>query len=142
MAFRLLRYDVRIWEYWLGARPEARRLPAIVPVVLYHGGRPWTAGECFSDLLVGDAAEQAALGEHVVGFRYVLADLARTPEDLIRAYAGSSFFRLALLSLKYGQEPLAARLEAAGPDELERLTDRVLTATSLGEVFAGEDTGG
>ena len=33
MAFRLLRYLVRIWEAFLVAHPEVRRLPAIIPVV-------------------------------------------------------------------------------------------------------------
>jgi predicted transposase/invertase (TIGR01784 family) len=43
MAFRLLRYLVRIWERWLADHPRAELLPAVVPVVLYHGAEAWSA---------------------------------------------------------------------------------------------------
>src|SRR4051794_5306885 len=31
MSFRLLRYEVRIWERWLRDNPGARKLPVILP---------------------------------------------------------------------------------------------------------------
>src|SRR5213075_2098161 len=34
MAFRLLRYQVRIWEDWFSRNPEAKTLPVIIPVVM------------------------------------------------------------------------------------------------------------
>ena len=46
MAFRMLRYQVRIWERHLKTEPTTSGktgLPMIVPVVLYQGHRRWTA---------------------------------------------------------------------------------------------------
>jgi predicted transposase/invertase (TIGR01784 family) len=43
MAFRLLRYLVRTWDAVLSKHPDSARLPAIVPVVLYHGKSEWAA---------------------------------------------------------------------------------------------------
>ena len=41
MAFRMLRYMTRIWDAYLREHPEARRLPAVIPLVVHHGSRPW-----------------------------------------------------------------------------------------------------
>ncbi|WP_135554378.1 Rpn family recombination-promoting nuclease/putative transposase [Paenibacillus cymbidii] len=48
MPYRLLLYQVEIWRYYLRNREEkgpghSFALPAIVPIVLYNGERPWTA---------------------------------------------------------------------------------------------------
>src|ERR1700712_4852372 len=37
IAFRLLRYQVRIWERWRSEHPGSETLPVVLPVVLYHG---------------------------------------------------------------------------------------------------------
>lgn len=50
MAYRLLRYMVRIWEQWESEHASAVALPAIVPVVLYHGAGPWSAPRSFDAL--------------------------------------------------------------------------------------------
>jgi predicted transposase/invertase (TIGR01784 family) len=36
MGFRLLRYEVRIWERWQADHPGVVKLPVIVSVVLHH----------------------------------------------------------------------------------------------------------
>jgi predicted transposase/invertase (TIGR01784 family) len=38
MAYRLLRYQDRIWERWRADHPKAKTLPMILPIVMYHGG--------------------------------------------------------------------------------------------------------
>jgi predicted transposase/invertase (TIGR01784 family) len=43
MAWRMLRYLVRIWDRFLTEHPKALRLPLIVPVVVHEGARPWSA---------------------------------------------------------------------------------------------------
>ncbi len=42
MPYRLLRYVVRVWEAWRREHPNARKLPAVLPVVLHHGRPRWT----------------------------------------------------------------------------------------------------
>src|ERR1700722_6293582 len=40
MAFRILRYMVRIWERFLGDHPGAK-LPIVIPVLLHQGDGAW-----------------------------------------------------------------------------------------------------
>jgi hypothetical protein len=37
MAFRILRYIVRIWDECLKHDAARARLPAVLPIVVYHG---------------------------------------------------------------------------------------------------------
>jgi predicted transposase/invertase (TIGR01784 family) len=87
MAFRLLRYLVRIWERWLADHPRAERLPVIVPVVLYHGDEAWSAPLAFDALFDIPAAVRPALAPHLVQFTYLLDDLSEIPDDQLRARA-------------------------------------------------------
>jgi hypothetical protein len=71
MPFRLLRYVVRIWDSFLAARPEARALPPVLPVVIHHGDvladlRSWR------DLLVAVAAAPSGLAAFAALLRYTL----------------------------------------------------------------------
>jgi predicted transposase YdaD len=85
MPFRLLRYMVRIWEHWLEKHKQATALPAIVPVVLYHGDERWSAARAFDALLDVPQAVRPALAESVVRFAYVLDDLSKVPDERLRA---------------------------------------------------------
>lgn len=40
-ALQMLRYMMRIWQEWHSQHPKAKVLPAIIPVVLYHGRKGW-----------------------------------------------------------------------------------------------------
>jgi hypothetical protein len=84
MPLRLLRYMVRIWEHWLKDHEGATVLPAIVPVVLYHGDERWSAPQGFDALLDVPETIRAALAEHLVRFAYVLDDLSEVPDDQLR----------------------------------------------------------
>jgi Putative transposase, YhgA-like len=112
MAFRLLRYLVRIWERFLDHHPDARRLPAIVPVVLHHSTTGWTAATAFEDLLDLDDEARAAMGEHVPRLRFVLDDISLEEDDALRARAMTALARLVLFCLRHAREPavLLARL--------------------------------
>jgi predicted transposase YdaD len=37
MALRVLRYVTRIWDQYEREHPKARRLPAVIPLVVYRG---------------------------------------------------------------------------------------------------------
>jgi predicted transposase/invertase (TIGR01784 family) len=103
MAYRVLRYLVRIWERWLADHPRAEVLPVIVPVVLYHGAEPWSAPVEFESLLEMPDAVRAALAPHLVRFRYVLDDLTVIPEDRLRARSMSPLGRLAAACFKFAR---------------------------------------
>lgn len=51
MALRVLHYQVLIWRGWLKKHPRAKKLPLILPIVLYQGSRPWRASTQFIDLI-------------------------------------------------------------------------------------------
>jgi len=103
MAYRLLRYKVRIWERWQAEHPDVNALPAIVAVVLYHGATPWSAPRSFGELLDVPASGRPALDPYLVEFTYVLGDLPNTSDDELRARVTSSLAKLALMCLKHAR---------------------------------------
>ena len=105
MLFRLLAYMVRIWEAHLRSEPEAKRLPAIIPVVLHHSHSGWTAKVAFEDLLDVDATVLAEIAPYVPHFRCALDDLGEESEEALRARAMSALGRLTLWCLKNSRSP-------------------------------------
>ena len=96
VSLQLLRYLIAIWSRER-ERSVAHTLPPIMPIVLYHGARPWGGPREFSEL-VGQAVE-----EHVPRFRPVYLNLSTLSPDQI---AGSLRFVLAAIALKYVQQRL------------------------------------
>jgi predicted transposase/invertase (TIGR01784 family) len=114
MSFRLLRYEVRIWERWLRDNPGARKLPVILPVVLHHSVDGWTGSTAFEDLLDVDAATLADITPHVPCFQFVLEDISHESDEVLRARAITALARLSLWCLRHAREPweLVDRLDA------------------------------
>lgn len=104
MAFRLLRYLVRIWERWRNERrtvAETHALPLIVPVVIYHGSRPWTAPTSLRDSISVPSALQPLLAPHVIDFTYILEDLSQIPDDELHERKMSALAEVAMLCFKH-----------------------------------------
>lgn len=112
---QILGYMLAIWRRHLaetGCPPT--RLPPIIPLVFYHGDRPWTV-----PLSVPECVDAGpALRPHVDGLRYVLRDLGPIPyEELSRERA----VRAVLGALKYAfvkgiTRDIVERLVADLPD--------------------------
>ena len=85
MAFRLLCYLVAIWTGYRAQHPRAKRLPAILPIVVHHSRTGWTAPVAFEDLLDADAELLGALGSFVPRFRFLLDDLSAQSDAQLRA---------------------------------------------------------
>ena len=100
MPLRLLRYQTRIWERHAAKRPEEPRVPPILPLLLHHGSKPWPWKPCFSSILAIDDRRLAALERHVVGFDFVLDDLAQQTDAQILGRAMDAIGRLALIALR------------------------------------------
>lgn len=123
VAFQLLRYLVRIWER--DARRDAgspAELRPILPIVLYHGRRPWRAPTRLGALFAG--AE--LLRPHLPELEVVLVDLtARSEAEIV----GRVRLRVVLLTLRAIFRPdLAARL----PRILALLADVIHQPTAAG----------
>ncbi len=93
VALDLLRYQVRIWRFWLDQR-RPLPLPPIVPVVFYHGRAKWLVPRDFSDLV----AVPTALEAYVPRFRYALCDLSAYSDGELK---GALTVRAAMLLLKH-----------------------------------------
>lgn len=113
MPLRLLHYLVRIWEHWLVEHRGDRALPIVVPVVLYHGQKRWSAPVAFDALFDVPEAVRSALAPHLVQFTYLLDNLSDIPDEQLRARAMTALGRLAEVCFKHAQNR---------PDLLERLS--------------------
>jgi len=84
MAERLLRYQGRIWDRWRVDHPKAKKLPMILPIVMYHGKTPWPEPLSFDALLDVPAGLRPAVEPYLVRFEYVLHDLSTISDDELR----------------------------------------------------------
>lgn len=125
MAFRLVAYSVRIWEEWLKEHADARRLPAIVPVVLHHGAGGWTGARTLEDLYDLDAEALEAAGPHVLRMRFLLDDLGMETDEALRERAMTALGRLVMYCLRHAREPTEL---VAGLREWGALVEEVMAA--------------
>jgi len=89
VVFQLLRYLAQIYERL--ARQHRGRVPAVVPLVVYNGSRPWRGPRRFRDVVEPRGSAET------VDFRVQLLDVAaRAP----RALSGHRALRGGLLGLK------------------------------------------
>jgi predicted transposase/invertase (TIGR01784 family) len=100
MAYRLLCYINKVWEWWRKNSTKAKKLPAILPFVLYHGQQPWRGSLEFIDCIQLEPEEKEKLKAYIPNFRFMLTDLCQTPDEGILGSAGC---RLSLLSFKYSR---------------------------------------
>jgi predicted transposase/invertase (TIGR01784 family) len=104
MAYRLLRYQVQIWERWRADHPVERKLPMILPVVMYHGATPWPEPVAFDALIAVPPSMRPTVEPHLVRFAYVLHDLSRVSDDeLHRGAQLTALAKLVTLLLKHGR---------------------------------------
>jgi predicted transposase/invertase (TIGR01784 family) len=76
MVFRLLCYMVNLWKGWWDQHPKAKHLPAVIPLVFYHGKRKWKSPLRFRELFT----ESEAFSVFIPDFAYQLFNL-RTYQD-------------------------------------------------------------
>jgi predicted transposase/invertase (TIGR01784 family) len=104
LAFRLLRYQVRIWEDWHAKHPDAKSLPMIIPIVMYHGVTPWSEPRLFDALLDVPASVRPAVVPYLVQFAYLLNDLSEISDDELRNGAMlTALAKLTTICLKHAR---------------------------------------
>jgi Putative transposase, YhgA-like/Domain of unknown function (DUF4351) len=102
ICLQLLIYLTRIWQWWVeheSRGPDGGRrrgLPAIFPLVIYHGEAEWRIPLDFASGI--DLADDA-LRPHLLNFRYSLADLGRIDDARL---SREKRLRVGLLILKRG----------------------------------------
>ncbi len=122
ISFQLLKYIVKIWEQYQKQHKEARYLPVIIPLVIYHGRKKWSLEENFISLF----EETGGLEHYVPDFKYDLYDFSHIPDEKIK---GAVLLRVILLTLKYAFDP---RLEDK-LGEILKLFDQLSDKTQASE---------
>ncbi len=95
---QLLEYMVKIWRLGL-KQANTRKLPIVIPLVLYHGKDRWTLDKRFTSLFEGPADE---LSDYIPDFEMLVYDLSRYSDAQIK---GTIMARVTLLLLKHIFEP-------------------------------------
>ena len=91
MAYRVLRYMTLIWGRWLREHSDAAKLPPIVPIVVYHGERGWSAPLRFEELV--DLPPALAQAARVAGAA-PRGQRARNPQGSQSAFASARFLSI------------------------------------------------
>jgi predicted transposase/invertase (TIGR01784 family) len=100
MAFRMLRYITRIWDQYAREHPGTRRLPAVIPLVVYQGPDRWTSPVQLLDVIDLDPDGQQAVQAYLPRFGFLLDDLSRISEDQLLNRKVTPIARVTLLALK------------------------------------------
>lgn len=66
MAVRMLNYITNFYMDFISAQKEKGKLPAVFPIMLYNGDRPWTAQVNVADLIEATPS----LGRYALNFEY------------------------------------------------------------------------
>jgi predicted transposase YdaD len=104
MALRLLKYVVRQLEHWRSQHPDSKRMPMILPLVLYHGQEgAWTAPRRVEELFDVPQEERELWLVVLPQFWYGLDDLTKQREEVLRARTAPALVKLVLLVLVYGR---------------------------------------
>lgn len=84
MPLRLLTYQVRIWEDFRKTKPEAKQLPAILPIVFFQDQGEWHPSPQFRDLLELPTDLDPAWLEYLPQFKHATVNLSGLPLDAVR----------------------------------------------------------
>lgn len=103
MPLRLLRYILGIWEQYRKQNPLARKLPPVLPLVLFQGGTTWTADLSLSGLI----DIPAGLEPYQPEFRHLLVDLNDIQADDLK---GTLLVRACLLAFKVSRQGMRNEL--------------------------------
>ena len=109
MPYRFLRYILRIWERWRAENPEAKRLPPVIPIVLYHGAEPWDRPTEVLRLIDVDDDLMNELSPHLPRLSFIIDDLADDTDDALGQRALEIWAELTLRVLQrlpYRDDPI------------------------------------
>ena len=138
MALRMCAYLMRIWSRHLDHHPDVRRLPPIIPIVVYQGRSSWTPPLDLIDLINVDDGTAA----FAPSFSYLLDNLHRLNIDELKSLPLTPAVRLTYVLMR--EAPASdhltqllpdwqADLQAVQPTELAILWTYALTVSNTPE---------
>jgi hypothetical protein len=132
MSWRLAGMIFHFLGHWLEQHPDAHRLPAVLPVVLYHGQRRWRAPTSLLDLTDLSDAARRDLAPLLLSLGFLLDDLSAVQDEEIDARPLPAVPRLTLGILKhYGSRDVITFMAQHAEDV------RALDATEHGRMWLG-----
>jgi hypothetical protein len=148
MPLRMMRYLMRIWDRYLDGHPKAKRLPMIVPLVVYQGPRRWTYPVELGELLDVDPDTARLAGEFLPRFRFVLDDLTKLDKTALRARPVTTPVRLTVRLLRIVPSHTGDATVAIDSDDIDDFRDllqrypdwRELMAALLTYIQTGSET--
>ncbi len=110
-ALQLLVYCVRIWQRWREQNPGAKKLPAIIPVVVHHSDSGWTAARSLRESL--DLAPEIleVLAKDLPGLGFLLDDLSQASGSDLQTRAVAAVVRFILFCLQRARHSRDFRAE-------------------------------
>lgn len=100
MPLRLLEYAASRWRAYRTLHKETQHIPLLIPIVIQHGPKDWTAPRTFSELYNVSEDLLADVGPYAIDFQYLLDDLHAETEQELAARCPSVALRAVLLALK------------------------------------------
>lgn len=97
-GFQLLRNMVKIWEQCLKSNRNKKKLPVIIPVVIYQGKHKWNCSNSIISLF--ESVENT--DKYIPDFNSEIYDISHIPDEEIR---GSILLRVHFLIMKYINSP-------------------------------------
>jgi len=84
---------VEIWYLHLKQNDGSKKLPIIIPLLIYHGKKKWNISDKFSSLF-----EDNLLENYITDFKYEIYDISHLDDEEIK---GSIITRITFLALEY-----------------------------------------
>ena len=109
MPARMLVYAGRAIDRILQRDRTPGVIPAVIPVVIYHGSSPWSAPTTLTDLYQLPGPSGAALAGIVPSLRLLIDDLSQVADDDLRQRPGPVLGRCALIVMRHAQDLLTAK---------------------------------
>jgi hypothetical protein len=121
MIWRMTGMTFHFLRGWRRKHQKARYLPAILPVVLHHGPRPWSAPTSLLELTDLTGQARADLAGHLLSLRFVLHDLRTVPDEDLDTPLLDPLSRLALGNMKYCKSGALPDFYIARVDDVRQL---------------------
>jgi predicted transposase/invertase (TIGR01784 family) len=119
VSFKMLRYVTAVWTSVTETELRQKKLPEVIPVVLYHGRRKWRYPLEIENL-IDRVYTSGEIPPHIPRFRPIFVDLNSIRDEEI---AGSARAVMTLIMLKYIQQRFN-----------EKIVDVLLQVTRFAEV--------
>ena len=122
LPYRMLQYTMSIMDQHLKKHPKDKKLPLVVPLILYTGDKPYTYSTDLFDLF----GKEKNLAKSTFLSPYQLIDLNKIPDETLReAYY---WFGAAALTAKHIRDFDLVSLAKSMVDLLERLKEDGLSS--------------